>query len=136
MPAPAVASATTTQPAKVLICGSRHYNPRYRWLVEERVAKLEPGTLIIAGGATGVDTWAEEAALEHHLPVKIMKPDWTRGRRGGYERNMRMLDEGPGLVIAYWDGLSRGTLHTVTEAIWRGIPIEQYDKHGDLMVQG
>lgn len=119
---------------KVLICGSRHYNPRYRWLIEERIAKFEPGTLVIAGGATGVDTWAEEAAIERGLPVKIMRADWTLGRQAGYVRNVAMLNEGPDLVLAYWDGRSRGTVHTVTEAIRRGISVEQYDKHGDLLV--
>lgn len=119
---------------KVLICGSRRYNARYRWLIEERVAKLEPGTLVIVGGAPGVDTWAEEAAVERGLPVKVMRADWRLGRQAGYVRNTAMLNEGPGLVIAYWDGLSRGTVHTVTEAIRRSIQVEQYDKHGDLLV--
>lgn len=120
--------------AKVLFCGSRGYNPRYRWLVDERVAKLEPGTLVIAGGAAGPDTWAEEAAVERGLPVKVMRADWQMlGRQAGYLRNVQMLNEGPKLVVAYWDGRSNGTRHTVLEAIGRMIPVEQYDKHGDLV---
>jgi hypothetical protein len=35
-----------------------------------------------------------------------------------------MLDQNPGLVIAFWDGKSRGTAHTIGEARRRGIPVE------------
>jgi hypothetical protein len=35
-----------------------------------------------------------------------------------------MLDEKPDLVIAYWNGKSNGTAHTISEARKRGIPVE------------
>jgi hypothetical protein len=35
-----------------------------------------------------------------------------------------MLNGSPDLVIAFWDGESRGTRHTIDEAKRRGIPVE------------
>jgi len=35
-----------------------------------------------------------------------------------------MLDWEPELVLAFWDGRSTGTEHTITEANRRGIPVE------------
>lgn len=39
-------------------------------------------------------------------------------------RNIEMLDQKPDLVLAFWDGASTGTGHTVAEAGKRGIPVE------------
>ena len=35
-----------------------------------------------------------------------------------------VLDQNPVLVLAWWDGRSRGTAHTIGEAKKRGIPVE------------
>ncbi len=45
------------------------------------------------------------------------------GRRAGPERNIRMLDSTPDLVLAFWDGQSRGTRHTISEARRRNITV-------------
>ncbi len=34
-----------------------------------------------------------------------------------------MLESKPDLVLAFWDGQSRGTKHTITEARRRNIPV-------------
>jgi hypothetical protein len=38
-------------------------------------------------------------------------------------RNSRMVDSGIDLVVALWDGKSRGTLDTITKAVKQGIPV-------------
>lgn len=50
--------------------------------------------------------------------------NWKLGRRAGPIRNQLMLDQNPDKVIAFHDGRSRGTLHTITEARRRGISVE------------
>lgn len=68
---------------------------------------------------------ADYVAQELGLLVKRFKPDWERfGKRAGIERNLQMLNEKPDRVIAFWDGVSPGTRHTITEARNRGIPVE------------
>jgi hypothetical protein len=57
--------------------------------------------------------------------VRVFPADWERyKRRAGIIRNLEMLDQEPDLVIAFWDGKSRGTAHTIGEARRRGIPVE------------
>lgn len=68
---------------------------------------------------------AHGAALGLGLMTKVMKANWgLYGKRAGYVRNAAMLDEGPELVIAFWDDESKGTQHTIREATNRGIPVE------------
>ena len=115
---------------RVLICGSRltsrFDDPIAIWdLIHDRISQLPAGTTIIHGGATGPDEFAHKAAKMQGYHVTRYKADWKHeGRRAGILRNLRMLDTNPDLVIAYWDGKSRGTAHTVAEARKRGIPVE------------
>lgn len=86
---------------------------------------LMGGCIILTGGAKGADSMAHEIAGELGFMRKVMPADWAQyGKRAGYLRNIAMLDEGPELVIAFWDGKSKGTLHTINEAEKRGIKVE------------
>lgn len=81
---------------RVLVCGGRDYGDReglYAALNElHRRQKFE---LLIAGGARGADTLAEQWADDRKIPTKIYQADWeTLGRKAGPIRNQRMLDEG------------------------------------------
>jgi hypothetical protein len=49
--------------------------------------------------------------------VKEYPADWRgKGKRAGIIRNLEMLDTKPDKVIAFWDGRSTGTGHTISEA--------------------
>ena len=108
---------------KILVCGSREY-PRLED-VWDRIAGMDWHDVLILGGARGVDQEAEAAAVFYCLEYHVFPADWTsHGRKAGYMRNLQMLDQAPDLVVAFWDGVSRGTKHTITEAERRGIPVE------------
>lgn len=73
-------------------------------------------THIVSGGAIGVDTLAERYAREHDIPITIFKPDWNKhGRSAGFIRNRDIIDESE-YVIAFWDGVSKGTQHSISHA--------------------
>lgn len=116
----------------VLVCGSRTLadNPYYRATVARRIDTLPAGeylrpTIVMHGGAPGPDRWAAQAASRRNLLAREYLPDWERhGKKAGILRNLEMLDQGPDLVIAFWDGESRGTKHTIDGARRRGIPVE------------
>lgn len=111
----------------VLICGSRRFSDPFTvsLAIDKRVQELPDECIVIVGGAKGVDQIAEKAALRHGHSVSRHEADWeTYGKRAGIIRNLQMLDAKPSLVIAFWDGASRGTKHTITEARRRGIPVE------------
>lgn len=73
---------------------------------------------IIQGGAHGADDKAWLAARKLNVPVETERAHWERfGRRAGILRNIRMLDKQPQYVVALWDGKSKGTQHTIEQAI-------------------
>lgn len=107
---------------KYLICGSRDFD-NYEFF-ERKMEVLNVPSEVISGGATGADSLAEEWATEYPYETKFIKvlPEWDLfGKSAGYIRNIKMLDMCPDLVIAFWDGVSRGTAHTIKEAKKRRI---------------
>lgn len=71
---------------------------------------------IISGGAKGTDSLAEKLALEHELPITVIKPDWKQyGRGAGPIRNREIVDTAD-VVIVFWNGKSKGTASAVNYA--------------------
>lgn len=106
---------------KVLICGSRRYTPLSD-VVEYVMNVLHRDDTVISGMARGVDMTAAKAAKNRGLRVIEMPADWTTGRGAGFARNLNMLDIAE-RVVAFWDGESPGTAHTIREAQKRGLPL-------------
>lgn len=80
-------------------------------------------TELVSGGAEGVDRAAEEIAASLSLPIRRFLPDYEKyGRRAPLMRNLEIIqyaDE----VLAFWDGASRGTMHSIAECIRLGKPV-------------
>lgn len=109
---------------RVLVCGSRSWTDHRA--IGARLAKLADGTRILHGGARGVDTLAGQFANALGFPVSVYFADWEmHGKAAGLIRNQKMLDEGrPCLVIAFWDGTSRGTKDMIARAEKAGVLVE------------
>jgi hypothetical protein len=109
-----------TERRLVLACGSRGWAERrtIAWALE---CHCTPWTVVLHGGARGADRIAGEEAEGLGLATRVIRPDWGLGRRAGLVRNLAMLDERPDLVLAFHDGRSRGTAHTIAESGRRGI---------------
>lgn len=108
---------------RVLVCGSRDWQDIHA--IRMRLIKLPPDAEIIHGGAPGADRTAGLLAADLGFTVREFPADWqTHGKRAGILRNLAMLDESPDLVIAFWNGESSGTRHTITEARKRNIEVE------------
>jgi hypothetical protein len=100
-------------PERVAIVGSREFKD-LDW-VREYVLWLPAGTLVVTGGARGVDVTAERAAKARKdlPPPKVLhagwqRPDGTLDRAAGHKRNRRVVAACDRLV-AFWDGQSPGT---------------------------
>lgn len=69
----------------------------------------ENTTEIVSGGARGVDTSAREYALSHGIKLTEFLPEYTRfGRSAPLKRNITIIEYAD-IVLAFWDGKSRGT---------------------------
>ncbi len=106
---------------RILVCGSRTWTDGGR--IAENLLRLVvnqsvPLCTVIHGGARGADMLAGVAALKLGLDMRVFPADWKRyGRAAGAIRNQQMLDEGkPDIVLAFWDGKSRGTMDMVNRA--------------------
>ena len=96
---------------KVAIVGSRTYPDLEQ--VREFVRNLSQDDIIISGGAKGVDATAEDEARDRGMEVISVSPEWNKyGRRAGLMRN-DLIVEMADLVVAFWDGASRGTKYTI-----------------------
>jgi hypothetical protein len=110
---------------KVIVCGDRNWSDYAK--IHGRLSRLPKGTTVIQGGCRGADKLAGRAAKNLGLDVLEMPAEWDRyGPSAGPRRNRKMLDLGPGLVIAFHPNLgnSKGTKDTVEEAVKRGIRVE------------
>ena len=79
---------------------------------------------IVSGGARGVDQAARDAADRLGLSITEYKPDWARyGSSAGFQRNVIIVANAD-QVVAFWDGKSRGTKHTIELALGQRIRLE------------
>ena len=100
---------------KVAIVGSRGLS------VEDFSPYLPPETTeIVSGGAKGVDQIAKAVAKELGIPFTEFLPDYkTYGKRAPLVRNDRIVEYAD-MVLALWDGESRGTQYVIGECLNRG----------------
>ena len=79
---------------------------------------------IVSGGARGVDTGARFYARAHGISLKEFLPDYrTYGGQAPLVRNHLIVDYAD-LVLAFWDGSSRGTKHVIDYAKSMGKPLK------------
>ena len=104
---------------RVAIVGSRHFTDLSR--VGEYVKALPPRAAIITGSASGVDASATKAAREKGIPVQVVPAsfDELADTSKAAARNQRLVDSCD-VLVAFWDGSSKGTRTTVERALDSG----------------
>ncbi len=107
-------------------------------LLCEWVKRLErptrPVDTIVSGGARGADTLAEKYAKEFNKGILVFGADWQlKGRAAGIIRNREIVKASDEL-LAFWDGESRGTAHSIELAQKKGIPVHivEYEEDNEL----
>jgi len=109
---------------RVAIVGSRDFQDLVA--VHDYVAALPLGTVVVSGGARGVDTAAREAAKALGFAFEEFPADWNlHGRRAGMIRNAAMI-ETCDRVAAFWNGRSRGTDNAIKTARRLGKPVSVF----------
>ena len=89
---------------KVAIIGSRKLN------VENLQDYLPEDTdEIVSGGARGIDTCARNYALKNDLKLTEFRPEYNKYGRGAPLKRNETIVNYADMVLAFWDGESRGT---------------------------
>ena len=107
---------------KLAIVGGRDFNNSVdiidvltSWFFDPLNNKFRFDT-IISGGAKGADSLGEQFADDYEVKKQIFKPEWDKyGKSAGFIRNQTIVDNCD-MVLAFWDGQSRGTADTIAKA--------------------
>ena len=104
---------------KVAVIGSRGLivNDLGKYLPEDT-------TEIVSGGARGIDTCARDYALTHDIKLTEFLPEYNKyGRCAPLKRNLQII-EYVDVVIAFWDGKSRGTKYVIDNCKKQGVQVD------------
>lgn len=129
---------------RLIIAGSRDFTD-YPLLKKEldrlihEIQKEYPGTkiVIVSGGARGADLLGERFAKENGFAMVRFPAKWNLyGKQAGPIRNRQMLEyakEGIPMLMAFWDGVSRGTRNMVDISREAGIFVNTKNILGDTL---
>ena len=106
---------------RVIVCGCRDFdNKAFCFSQLDEILSGYTDPEIVSGHADGADHFGEEYAKAHGLKLSIFPAEWSRyGRAAGPIRNRKMLEyasEETPLIIAFWNGKSRGTKNMIMQA--------------------
>ena len=109
---------------KLAIVGSRSFKDEgYIWQEIERFIRdhSHARPVILSGGASGVDEYAKRYAEKWNLNYIVFQPYFVAEPTAKFKalhyfvRNRQIVDNAD-KVLAFWDGISKGTDYTVQYA--------------------
>lgn len=82
--------------------------------------------VIVSGGARGADKLGETWATRWGFPVEVHPALWDKhGPQAGILRNIEMAKVS-NVLVAFWDGKSKGTKHMINTALREGLEVHVY----------
>ena len=106
---------------KVAVIGSRslHVSNLEKYLPPEV-------TEIVSGGARGVDSSAREYATANGIRIVEFLPNYKEfGRGAPLKRNLQIIEYSD-TVLAFWDGVSRGTKFVIDNCKKLGVSLQVF----------
>lgn len=83
-------------------------------------------TEIVSGGARGVDSCARAYALKHNIKLTEFLPEYEKfGRSAPLKRNLQIIGYSD-IVLAFWDGRSRGTKFVIDNCRKMNVEVRVY----------
>jgi len=122
---------------RVIIAGSRDFNNFeslefeviriFKKLKAEGYFTTRNDITIVSGTAKGADKLGEKFAEKYNLKLERFPANWDKfGKSAGYKRNQHMstfAKEDNGVLIAFWNGSSKGTKHMIDIANKDGLKV-------------
>ena len=112
---------------RLAVVGSRTFNDKGK-LYDVLTKNYDRIKLIISGGAKGADSLAVEWAIDYGIPYLVFPALWrdpftgVQNKGAGFKRNVLIVEQAD-VVMAFWDGKSAGTAHTIEMAKQRNKPV-------------
>lgn len=103
------------------VIGSRSWSDKE--VLEAELDRLEGVALLVSGGARGADTMAADWARRRGVPVQEFLPDYRAHGRGAPLRRNQLIVDACDVLLAFWDGKSRGTAWTIARAREKGVAV-------------
>lgn len=95
---------------RIAVIGSRDFND---YALLKQTLDEYSISVIISGGAKGADGLAQQYANEHSIECVVHLPQWSKyGKGAGIVRNKLIISDAD-QVIAFWDGVSKGTKSSI-----------------------
>lgn len=86
----------------------------------------EDTTEIVSGGARGIDRCARAYAKTHNIKLTEFLPQYEiYGRAAPLKRNLQIIRYAD-MVLAFWDGKSRGTRFVIENCKKENVPIKVF----------
>lgn len=96
---------------KVAVIGSRNLN-----VMELQLYLPKNTTEIVSGGARGIDSCAKNYAINNNIKLTEFLPDYKKyGKSAPLIRNIEIINY-TDVILAFWDGKSRGTKYVIENA--------------------
>jgi len=110
---------------KLAIIGSRTIHAeRAKEIITQTIEKAKNKiTEIVSGGANGVDSGARNYAIQNNIKITEYLPCYKmHGKRAPLIRN-NVIIENSDVMLAIWDGKSKGTAYTIKRAQKLGLKV-------------
>ncbi len=110
---------------KVIIAGGRNFDDFNKLCqVCEEFLHDQINIEIVSGAYKGADLLGERYAAERNYQIRQFPADWRRyGKSAGLKRNTEMAAYA-NVLIAFWDGESKGTKHMIELATQAGLKVK------------
>ncbi len=104
---------------KLAIVGSRgfdNYDVLVTWANGVFYMYHSDKKAVVSGGAKGADSLGYQYAKDNGLDYTLFAANWDKhGKSAGFRRNQQIVDACD-MVLAFWDGKSKGTQDTINKA--------------------
>ena len=112
---------------KVIIAGGRDFDDFNRLCqICDEFLQDQNDIEIVSGAYKGADLLGERYAIERNYSIKQFPADWRRyGKSAGHKRNIEMAAYAD-VLIAFWDGESKGTKHMIELATYSGFKVKVF----------
>jgi hypothetical protein len=110
---------------KVIIAGGRNFDDFNRLCqICDEFLQDQNNIEIVSGAYKGADLLGERYAAERNYPIKQFPANWRQyGKSAGLKRNTEMASYAD-ILIAFWDGESKGTKHMIELATQVGLSVQ------------